>query len=230
VGEPTWIDELHDRAVRDELDRRHPKRLALRPSDVAGVLAGFDAIDAMWAPTIARAHALPSSILHQRVNGEYSFVETLRHLLFATDAWLMRVALRVSDGYHEWGVPPDLPPDAPPDTGPDLEPVLEVRAGQHAAVRAHLAHTSGGTTGSPSATSPSSSALSDHAARGAPAAWCDRWGRVGPPTSAPCGWERSRHPGLSEVTASVPDAPDSANGAPPRQGRPRRDRRASGGR
>jgi DinB superfamily len=142
VGEPTWIDELHDRAVRDELDRRHPERLTLRPNDVAGVLAGFDAVDAMWAPTIARARALPSSTLHQRVNGEYSFVETLRHLLFATDAWLMRVALRVSDGYHEWGVPPDLPPDAPPDTGPDLEPVLGVRAGQHAAVRAHVAHTS----------------------------------------------------------------------------------------
>jgi hypothetical protein len=142
VGEPTWIDELRDRAVRDELDRRHPERLTLRPDDVAGVLGGFDAVDAMWAPTIARARALPSSILHERVNGEYSFVETLRHLLFATDAWLMRVALRVSDGYHEWGVPPDLAPDAPPDTGPDLEPVLEARAGQHAAVRDHLAHTS----------------------------------------------------------------------------------------
>ena len=142
MGEPTWIDELYDRAVRDELDRRHPERLTLRPNDVTGVLAGFDAVDAMWGPTIARARALPSSILHERVNGEYSFVETLRHLLFATDAWLMRVALRVSDGYHEWGVPPDLPPDAPPDTGPDLEPVLEVRAGQHGAVRAHVARTS----------------------------------------------------------------------------------------
>ena len=114
----------------------------MRPTDVAGVVAGFDAVDAMWRPTIARARALPSSILHDRVNGEYSFVETLRHLVFATDAWLMRVALRVSDGYHEWGVPPDLPPDAPPDTGPDLEPVLELRANQHAAVRDHLARTS----------------------------------------------------------------------------------------
>jgi hypothetical protein len=142
VGEPTWVDELQDRALRDELDRRHPERLTMRPSDVAGVLAGFDAVDTMWRPTIARARALPSSILHVRVNGEYSFVETLRHLMFATDAWLMRVALRVSDGYHEWGMPPNLPSDAPPDTGPDLEPVLEVRASQHAAVRDHLASTS----------------------------------------------------------------------------------------
>ena len=142
MAEPTWIDELRDRAVRDELDRRHPERLALRPMDVAGVVAAFDAVDAMWAPTLARARALPSSVVHERVDGEYSFVETLRHLIFATDAWLMRVVLRARDDYHEWGVPPELPADAPPDTGPALEPVLEVRAGQHAAVRDHLARTS----------------------------------------------------------------------------------------
>lgn len=142
MNEPTWVDELQDRAVRDGLDRRYPERLTMRPTDVAGVFTAFDAVDEMWRPTIARARALPPSILHDRVNGEYSFVETLRHLLFATDAWLMRVALRASDGYHKWGMPPDLPPDAPPDTGPDLEPVLDVRASQHAAVRDHLARTS----------------------------------------------------------------------------------------
>jgi transposase len=32
------------------------------------------------------------------------------------------------------------------------------------------------------------------------------------------GWERSRHPGRSEVTSSVPDAPDNAHGAPRRRG------------
>jgi hypothetical protein len=142
VVEPTWIDELRDRAVRDELDRLHPERVVLRPFDVAGVLAAFDAVDGMWAPTLARARRLAPAALHQRVSGEYSFVETLRHLIFATDAWLMRVALRVSDDFHEWGVPPDLPPDAPPDTGPDLDPVLDVRARQHAAVRDHLARAS----------------------------------------------------------------------------------------
>jgi DinB superfamily len=140
--EPTWVDELQDRAVRDELDRCHPERLSMRPTDVVGVLRGLDAVDAMWRPTIARARTLPPSMLHDRVKGEYSFVETLRHLVFATDAWLMRVALRASDGYHAWGMPPDLAADAPPDTGPDLEPVLEVRAGQHAVVRDHLARTS----------------------------------------------------------------------------------------
>ena len=160
MGELTWIDELRDRAVRGELDRRHPERLALRPIDVAGVLAGFDAVDAMWSPTIARARGLPSSILHERVDGEYSFLETLRHLLFATDAWLTRVALRVSDGYHEGGVPPDLPPDAPPDTGPDLGATARSTATASSSAR------SGGTTGSPSATSPSSRAGSDHAPRG----------------------------------------------------------------
>jgi hypothetical protein len=105
------------------------------------VLRGFEAVDAMWAPTIARARLLPSSMLHERVDRQYSFVETFRHLLFATDAWLMRVVLRASDRYHKWGVPPDLLRDPPPDTGPDLEPVLEVRASQHGAIRDHLSRT-----------------------------------------------------------------------------------------
>ena len=114
----------------------------MRPSDADEVICSFDAVDAMWMPTIARARALPAESLHHRVNGEYSFVETLRHLVFATDAWLMRVALRASDEYHAWGMPPDLAPDAPLDTGPDLDPVLDLRAGQHAAVREHLARSS----------------------------------------------------------------------------------------
>jgi len=33
---------------------------------------------------------------------------------------------------------------------------------------------------------------------------------------SPDGWERSRHPGQSEVASSVPDAPDNADGAPHR--------------
>src|SRR5439155_14693262 len=106
-----WRDELKDAAIRDELDRRHPERTKLRPTDVAGLQQAFDVLEEMWAPTIERARRLPPPLLHERVNGEYSFVETLRHLLFAWDAWL-RGVLRVPDGYHEWAVPPELPADA----------------------------------------------------------------------------------------------------------------------
>lgn len=125
--------------VEAELDRRHPERTRLRPGDVAGLIAAFDAVDELWAPTIERARRLPAAKVHERVGGEYSFVETLRHLLFATDAWLTRMVLRVPNAYHEWAVPPDLPLDAPPDSGPSLDEVLSVRAERSTRVRAYLA-------------------------------------------------------------------------------------------
>lgn len=124
--------------VNAELDRRHPERMRLRARDLAGLRAAFDVVDDMWAPTIERARALPVSAQHERVGGEYSFVETLRHLLFASDAWLRRMVLRVP-GYHEWAVPPDLPLDAPPDTGPELDEVLAVRRERMDEMRAWLA-------------------------------------------------------------------------------------------
>src|SRR5688572_30816261 len=68
--------------VEAELDRRHPERVALRPTDVAGVLAAMDAVDDFWAPTIDRVRTLPDDVRYQRVHGEWSFVETLRHLIF----------------------------------------------------------------------------------------------------------------------------------------------------
>lgn len=139
MNEPTWFIELTDAQVRDELDRLHPERVRFRPRDLAGTTAAMDLVDAMWAPTLARARQLPPEKLHERVGGEYSFVETLRHLLFAGDAWLRQMVMRVPDPFHKWGVPPDLPADAPPDTGPGLAEVLSVREERAAGVRAHLA-------------------------------------------------------------------------------------------
>ena len=124
--------------IEAELDRRHPERTELRPTDVEGLRRAFDVVDEMWASTIERARRLPPQKLDERVNGEYSFVETLRHLLFATDAWLTRMVLRVPNAYHQWAVPPDLPPDAPPDRGPALDPVLEARAERTANLRDYL--------------------------------------------------------------------------------------------
>jgi hypothetical protein len=117
----------------------YPERVRLRPRDLAGIREAMDLVDGMWAPTLSRARRLPREKLHERVDGEYSFVETLRHLLFAGDAWLQRMVLRVPDPFHEWGVPPDLPAGAPPDTGPALEEVVRLRDARAARVRAHLA-------------------------------------------------------------------------------------------
>ena len=151
MTESMWRDELTDATIRDELDSRHPERIKLRPTDVAGLHQAFDVLEEMWTPTIERARRFPPTKLHDRVNGEYSFIETFRHLLFAWDAWL-RGVLRVPGGYHELAVPPELPADvgravmwkmgagwsSSSDPGPDLDPVLDVRAERWARVRDYL--------------------------------------------------------------------------------------------
>ncbi len=139
MSEPTWISEMQNAGLRAELDHAHPERVRLRPQHLAGIWEAMDLVDEIWAPTLTRARGLPEERLHVRVDGEYSFVETLRHLLFASDAWIHRMVLGVPNEMHEWGVPPSLPADAPPDTGPSLEEVVHVREQRAARVRAHLA-------------------------------------------------------------------------------------------
>ena len=72
--------------VEAELDRRHPGRAKMRPSDAAGYREAWDILEPLWQQTVARARDLDPELLHQRVDGEWSFIETLRHLVFATDA------------------------------------------------------------------------------------------------------------------------------------------------
>ena len=89
---------------------------------------------ASWASTVARARRLPPPRLHERVDGEWSFTETLRHLVFVTDGWVRDVVEEVPSPYHPWGMPPAflaaegaaLGIDA--DADPSLDEVLAVRA------------------------------------------------------------------------------------------------------
>lgn len=91
--------------VRDELDRRHPERAMLRATDVAGLRGAWAMLETLWARTSVRAAGLPADVPHQRVEGEWSFVETLRHLVFATDCWLSRAIELEPHPYHPWGLP-----------------------------------------------------------------------------------------------------------------------------
>jgi hypothetical protein len=59
----------------------------LMPTDPADMRTVFDLLEAEWAITHAAAAALPEATRHQQVNGEWSYVETLRHLVFAIDKW-----------------------------------------------------------------------------------------------------------------------------------------------
>ena len=70
--------------VEAELDRRYPGRAQMRPADAAGYRQAWDVLEPLWQQTVARARGLDPELLHRRVGGEWSFIETLRHLVFAT--------------------------------------------------------------------------------------------------------------------------------------------------
>src|ERR1700686_5376097 len=74
--------------VEAELDRRFPERMKLRAADPQGLADAWAMVEDVWARTVARARTLPEPLLSQRIDDDWSFVETLRHLICATDGWL----------------------------------------------------------------------------------------------------------------------------------------------
>jgi len=71
----------------NERDPWYPLRAMLRPTDPDGMRAAWVAIEAAWATTCEQARALPDAALHESVAGEWSFVDTIRHLVFGIDKW-----------------------------------------------------------------------------------------------------------------------------------------------
>ncbi|WP_448614107.1 DinB family protein [Modestobacter sp. URMC 112] len=75
--------------VAGELDRRHPERVRLREARTTDDLRAVWAdLERLWDGTIARAGRLTEATLQERVDDEWSFVETLRHLVLAVDSWV----------------------------------------------------------------------------------------------------------------------------------------------
>ena len=132
--------------VEGELDRRYPERVQLRQKRTAGdYRAMWDTIERLWAGTAARAARLPEPALHQRVDSEWSFAETLRHLVFATDKWAGYMILDKPAPYHPIGLPqPGFTPADAAALGielhahPALAEVLDVRGTRMALVRGIL--------------------------------------------------------------------------------------------
>jgi hypothetical protein len=92
--------------VGAELDRQHPERVQFRNCQTADdVRAMWDTIERLWAQALDRAGRLPAAALDQQVNEEWSFAQTLRHLVFITDAWASRTVLDQELPYHQFGLP-----------------------------------------------------------------------------------------------------------------------------
>jgi hypothetical protein len=126
--------------VYGELDRRYPDRVKMRPMDPAGFREGWDVVERLWDGTLARARRLAPERLHERVDGEWSFIETLRHLAFATDSWVRRAILGDPSPWDALDLPWDEMPDIPGvprdrDVRPSLAEVLVLRKDRMATVR-----------------------------------------------------------------------------------------------
>ena len=126
--------------VEAELDRREPDRAKMRPRTPAEFREAWDILERRWSETIDRARRLDPELLHERVDGEWSFIETQRHLVFATDAWIRRALL---GDPSPWS-PLDLPHDDMADISsvprdqtarPSLDEVLELRRDRMATMR-----------------------------------------------------------------------------------------------
>ena len=132
--------------VEAELDRRHPERVLIRSDDLDELREGWRILQADWAATIGRIRRTPG-IERRSVNGEYSPLETLRHLLFASDVWFRRGALGEETPYPAIGLPgawlapgelPEVDARVDRDADPSLDEVLAARAERVDALTAFL--------------------------------------------------------------------------------------------
>jgi DinB family protein len=126
--------------VEAELNRRYPDRVKMRLTDADGFREAWNILERLWQRTVERACGMAPEVLHERVDGEWSFIETLRHLVFATDAWVKRAILGEPSPWDPLDLPHDEMPDEPSvprDRGvrPSPDEVLALRADRMATVR-----------------------------------------------------------------------------------------------
>ena len=129
--------------VEAELNRRFPGRADRHAADPEGLRTAWDVLQRAWAATLDRVAAMPAGIADVSVGGEWSFAQTLRHLVFATDVRPGLAILETGQPFHPLGLP-----DASVDSldrsvftagTPSYAEVLEARADRVAMVRDFLA-------------------------------------------------------------------------------------------
>jgi DinB superfamily/Pentapeptide repeats (8 copies) len=131
--------------VDAELNGRFPGRAGRHAADPDGLRAAWAALERTWPATLERAAAMPVGTVDVPVGGEWSFAQTLRHLVMATDIWLGRAILEIKQPFHPIGLRytgaeedgMDMPAFAT--VTPPYAEVLQVRAGRVAMVRDFLA-------------------------------------------------------------------------------------------
>jgi hypothetical protein len=130
--------------VEAELDRRHPVRLLIRSDEPADLREAWRQLRDDWAATTERVRSMPEDSEHRRVDGEWSMVETLRHLVFVHDSWFRRCVLGLTEPFTAMGLGPPSVMDQEeigldPSAGPSLDEVLAVRDRQASEIDTWLA-------------------------------------------------------------------------------------------
>jgi hypothetical protein len=87
--------------VEAELDRRFPGRALQRSQTPEGLREGWVAVQEAWAATVTTT---PPELVDAHVEDEWSLVQTLRHLVLATDTWLRGAIQGVEQPFHEIGL------------------------------------------------------------------------------------------------------------------------------
>jgi len=131
--------------VEAELDRRFPGRADRRAADSDGLRAAWTTLERTWAATLDRVAAMPPGTVDVSVAGEWTFAQTQRHLVLATDVWLRRAILGVEQPFHRIGLAGGdgdedrLDRSVFATEAPSYAEVLEARAGRVEMVRDFLA-------------------------------------------------------------------------------------------
>jgi len=131
--------------VEAELNRRFPGRDQRRAGDPEGLRAAWAVLERTWEATLERVAAMPAGTVDVLVDGEWSFAQTLRHLVLATDVWLRRAILEIEQPFHPAGLAGPSAEDEGLDMSvfaevtPSYAEVLDARAGRVAMVREFLA-------------------------------------------------------------------------------------------
>lgn len=128
--------------VEAELNRRFPGRAEQRAADPEGLRAAWAKLERTWAATLERVATMPAGVVDESVGGEWSFAQTLRHLVLATDMWLGQAILKIDQPFHPIGQldsGTEVPGATFATVAPSYDEVLDVRAGRVAMVRDFLA-------------------------------------------------------------------------------------------
>ena len=131
--------------VEAELNRRFPGRAERHADTPDGLRAAWAALERTWGAALERVAAMPAGTVDVQVGGEWSFAQTLRHLVLATDVWLRRAILEIDQPFHPLGqadsgaVAEGLDMSVFTTATPSYAEVLDARAGRVAMVRDFLA-------------------------------------------------------------------------------------------